>query len=200
MGMETEVKFRMEKDVWLEIKGEFGSRLKADHVERQTNQYYNTVGNELNERRIGLRLRVLEDRSILAIKRDTKVAHRRQEVEEVYEGRLERLPEESPALRELLAEVGASYEDIVPLVMLRAERTVFLLEEEAFRAEVCFDEVAIVDVCREHMLYEVEFELVSGAEERLLQVVGAFRDKYGERVEQSAVSKLQYALELVACE
>jgi triphosphatase len=100
-------------------------------------------------------------------------------------------------LREFLEEIGCTYEDIVPLVTLQAQRTIYLLEEATLRAEVCFDDVTILGADQEFKLYEVEFELLEGSEERLLQFTEAFRDAHGDRVEQSAISKLQFALELV---
>ncbi|HEU4965396.1 MAG TPA: CYTH domain-containing protein [Bacilli bacterium] len=200
MPIETEIKFRTDKQTWHDLKTLYQADHQVHHIEHQTNQYYNTAGNELNDCRIGLRLRILDNQSILTIKRDTKDAHKREEIEETYPGHLDTLPPDSPALQALLDEIGTTYDQIVPLVMLRAERTVFLLDRPTFQAEVCFDDVSILDVCKEHKLYEIEFELLTGSEQDLLNTVAHFRDTYGDRIEQSAISKLQYALELTGCQ
>jgi triphosphatase len=198
MAIETEVKFRMDGATWAEIKEEYDRTHVLHNFEEQTNQYYNTVGNELEERKIGLRLRVMADKSVLTIKRDTEIAHKREEIEETYPAGTERLPEESPALQKLLADVGASYDQLVPLVMMTTRRSVYLIEEAELKAEVCLDDVSIVNVCREHKLYEVEFELIEGSEARLLEITRDFAARYGDRVEQSSVPKLAYAMELVS--
>jgi inorganic triphosphatase YgiF len=199
MANETQHNFRINNATWETIKDEFATRYRVHGMENQTNNYYNTVGNEIETLRIGLRLRVLPDegRSILAIKRDTEVVHKRVEIQEEYDGVWESLPPQSPALGELLQEIGCTYEDIVPLVTLQAQRTIYLLEEAELQAEVCFDEVTILGADAEFKLYEVEFELLSGSEERLLAITNAFRDQYGDQVEQSAASKLEIALGLV---
>jgi len=201
MAIETEVKFRMDRMTWEEIEDAYNRTRTVDHVEDQTNQYYDTINGEIGQRKIGLRLRILntENRSVLAIKQDTADPNKRLEIEEKYEGLLETLPEDSPALKQLLQDIGCTYDDIVPLVMLRTVRTIYMLEEDDLRAEVCFDDVSIVDVCREHKLYEIEFELLEGSEEKLMSIVSEFKNQYGDRVEHSAVSKLAYALKLVSC-
>lgn len=200
MAIEMEVKFRMNQDTWSKIKEDYEQLHPVSHVERQSNQYYDTSDRKLGAREIGLRLRVLEDRSILAIKRSTDDAHKRIEIEESYADAPDRLPHTSPALQELLQEIGAEYDDIAPLVMLRTERYVFDLEEAGFQAEVCFDDVSIVGRCREHKLYEIEFELLAGDEARLYQIVEEFQHKYGNSIEESAIPKLVYALNLVNCD
>lgn len=200
MAIEMEVKFRMDADVWAAIKADYDREHPLHHVERQTNQYYDTSDRRLGALEIGLRLRVLADRSILAIKRNTTEAHKRVEIEETYTEAPDHLPSDSPALQALLEEIGATYDDIAPLVMLRTERFIFEIEEQGVRAEVCFDDVSIVDRCREHKLYEVEFELLSGSEERLYQLVHAFQNQYGAAVQESSIPKLVYALNLVNCD
>ncbi|MGZ4106808.1 MAG: hypothetical protein ACXVDE_04700, partial [Tumebacillaceae bacterium] len=75
--------------------------------------------------------------------------------------------------------------------------TIYLLEEANLRAEVCFDDVTILGADQEFKLHEVEFELLDGSEERLLQITEAFRTTHGDQVEQSAKSKLEIALHLV---
>jgi inorganic triphosphatase YgiF len=200
MAIEMEVKFRMDADVWAAIKADYDRVHALHHVERQTNQYYDTSDRRLGALEIGLRLRVLEDRSILAIKRSTEEAHKRVEIEETYAQAPDSLPPDSPALGALMQEVGIQYEDIAPLVMLRTERFIYEIEEQGVRAEVCFDDVSIVGRCREHKLYEVEFELLSGSEERLYQLVHAFKNQYGASVEESSIPKLVYALHLVNCD
>ena len=200
MAVEMEVKFRMDREAWQEIKRDYEADNPLDHVERQSNQYYDTLDRRLSAEKVGLRLRLLEDRTILTIKRDTKEAHKRQELEENYPAGLERLPVESQALQDLLADLNISYDDLAPLVMLRTERSIYILKEGDVEAEVCFDDVSIIGRCREHKLYEVEFELLNGSEERLLQIVQAFQNKYGGRVQQSSISKLGYAMQLVDCE
>jgi triphosphatase len=197
MGIELEVKFRMERETWLAIKHDYEERHVVHRVEQQTNQYFDTLDRRLGKLRIGLRLRLLDERTILSIKRDTMEENKRQEVEEMYEGILEKLPVDSPALRDLLQEVGCLYEELAPLVMLRTERTIFKIEEAGVKAEACFDDVTIIGRCREHKLYEVEFELLEGSEERLLALVNSFRNQYGKAVQQSSVSKLGYAMQLV---
>ncbi|MGZ4134045.1 MAG: CYTH domain-containing protein, partial [Tumebacillaceae bacterium] len=180
-------------------KAEFDQKYAVHAVENQTNQYFNTKGNEIETLRIGLRLRTLpdENRSIVAIKRNTKDAHKRVEIQEEYAGVWDNLPPQSEAVRELMQEIGCTYEDIVPLVTLQAQRTIYLLEEANLRAEVCFDDVTILGADQEFKLHEVEFELLDGSEERLLQITEAFRTTHGDQVEQSAKSKLEIALHLV---
>lgn len=197
MAIETEVKFRTTAASWQEIKDDFERTYKLDHIEEQTNQYYNTKNGELDRLRIGLRLRLVKGRSIVNIKRDTKESHKREEMEEAYEGTLERLPQDSPILQNLLNEIGCAYEDIVPHVAMTTKRYVYLIEEPTVKIEVCFDDVLISGNGQDNPLYEIEFELVSGDEARLLELTAAFRAKHGSRVEQSAVSKLAYALQLV---
>ncbi|KEO82148.1 CYTH domain-containing protein [Tumebacillus flagellatus] len=200
MAIEMEVKFRMTADTWAAIKADYDGEHALHHIERQTNQYYDTSDRRLGAKEIGLRLRVLEDRSILAVKRSTDEAHKRIEIEETYTDAPDRLPPESPALQALLGELGIQYDDIAPLVMLRTERFIYEIEEQGVKAEVCFDDVSIVGRCREHKLYEIEFELLSGREERLYQIVQAFKNQYGTTVEESSIPKLVYALNLVNCE
>lgn len=197
MAIETEVKFRTTADSWQEIREDFERTYKLDHVEEQTNQYFNTKDGELDRRKIGLRLRLVKGRSIVNIKRDTKESHKREEIEEAYAGTLDRLPPDSPILQQLLKEIDRSYEDIVPHVAMTTKRYVYLIEEPAVKIEVCFDDVLITGNGRDYPLYEIEFELVSGDEARLLELTAAFRAKHGSKVEQSAVSKLAYALHLV---
>jgi triphosphatase len=198
MAIETEVKFRMDGATWAEIKEEYDRTCTLHDFEEQTNQYYNTAGHELEEQKIGLRLRVMADKSVLTIKRDTEIAYKREEIEETYPAGTERLPKESPALQKLLNDVGASYDQLVPLVMMTTRRSVYLIEEANLKAEICVDDVSIINVCKEHKLYEVEFELVEGSEERLLEIADEFAARYGDRVERSSVPKLVYALELVS--
>ncbi|ARU61751.1 hypothetical protein CBW65_12495 [Tumebacillus avium] len=197
MAIETEVKFRTTAASWQEIKDDFERTYQLDHIEEQTNQYYNTKNGDLDRLRIGLRLRLVKGRSIVNIKRDTKESHKREEIEEEYAGTLERLPQDSLILQNLLNEVGCAYEDIVPHVRMTTKRYVYLIEEPTVKIEVCFDDVLISGNGQDHPLYEIEFELVSGDEARLLELTAAFRAKHGSRVEQSAVSKLAYALQLV---
>jgi len=199
MAIEMEVKFKMERETWEEVCRDLMSAHETERVERQTNQYYNTSDDKLQQLKIGLRLRLLDDHSVLTIKRDTQDAYKRQELEERYDGILETLPPHSPALQGLLEEIGSSYDDLAPLVMMRTERTVFLLEEQGVMAEVCCDDVAIIGRCREHRLYEVEFELLEGSEDRLLQLVNTFKNRYGDRVTESRTSKLAYAVQWVNC-
>ncbi|ASS76304.1 hypothetical protein CIG75_16020 [Tumebacillus algifaecis] len=197
MSIETEVKFRTEQAAWQQIKEEFGHTYQLDHIEEQTNQYYNTTDGELDRLKIGLRLRQVKGRSIVNIKRDTKESHKRVEIEETYEGTLDTLPKDSPILNDLLQEIDRTYEEVVPHVAMRTKRYVYLIEEQTVKIEVCFDEVLITGNGRDYPLYEIEFELVSGEENRLLQLTDAFRVQHGSRVEQSSVSKLAYALHLV---
>ncbi len=198
MAIETEVKFRMERASWEQIKDDFDRLYQLDHTEEQSNQYFNTKGGELDRLRIGLRLRVVKGRSIVNIKRDTKESHKRQEVEEVYPGTLLALPEHSPILQSLLAEIGCSYGEIVASVAMHTERHVYMIEEKTVKIEVCFDDVTITGNGQEHPLHEVEFELIEGEEDRLLELAEEFRSKYGVLVEQSSVSKLAYAIQLVS--
>ncbi|MBL0386600.1 CYTH domain-containing protein [Tumebacillus sp. ITR2] len=200
MAIEMEVKFRMDADTWAKIKSDYDRERDLHHIERQSNQYYDTSDRRLGAKEIGLRLRVLEDRSILAVKRSTDEAHKRIEIEETYEDAPESLPPHSPALQELMTEVGIQYDDIAPLVMLRTERFIYEIEEQGVKAEVCFDDVSIVGTCREYKLYEIEFELVDGSEERLYQIVSSFKNQYGATVEESSIPKLVYALNLVNCD
>lgn len=199
MAIETEVKFRMEKAAWTAIKADYERDHTVDHIEEQTNQYYHDTKGQINERRIGLRLRRMPDKCVLTIKGDSADGIKREEIEETYPAATDSLPPDSPALQALLARVGIAYEDLVPQVMMTTRRTVFQLQEGGFAAAVCFDDVSILDTCREHKLFEIEFELVSGDESRLFEIVDAFHRRYGEQVERSGVSKLAYALNLVSC-
>jgi len=200
MAIETEVKFRMDRETWLAARAALVEEYGTFVVERQTNQYYTTADGQLEAQRIGLRLRVLDDASILCVKRDTKDAHKRQEVEERYEEILETLPRNSPVLQDLLNELGSTYDDLVPLVMLRTERTLLHITEPGVSYEVCCDDVAIVDRCREVKLYEVEFEHVDGSEELMWKRVDAFKNQHGDKVEVRTDSKLAYALQQVSCD
>jgi triphosphatase len=199
MAIETEIKYKVERAAWEQIKADFERDHRAERIEEQTNQYYTDTKGELNKRKIGLRLRLLPDATILTIKLDSKDGIKREETEEMYPPGTDTLPPDSPALQALLQKVGCSYDEIVPLVMMTTRRTVYLIREPGLVAEVCFDDVAILDICREHKLYEIEFELLEGEEKHLFALVDSFEKRYSGQLIRSTVTKLAYALQLVSC-
>lgn len=173
MPQELEIKLTLSPDAsrqahqWLMAQSE----ASAGATKTLINTYFDTPDADLNHRRAALRIRQAGDRYIQTLKTQGEFvngAHRRQEWEWSLDG---------PAL-DLSLLAGTPLADDLDLSMLNAafetnfERQIVMLDDGEAVIECAFDTGEIKAGERAIPLCELEFELKSGNEKRLLFWVG----------------------------
>ena len=131
------------------------------------NHYYDTPAADLNNQRSALRVRQTGDGFIQTLKSQgvfAKGAHRREENEwPLQDSSLDTALLEDTPLGE---QVDLS--ELVPVFETNFQRSILMLEDEAAVIECAFDSGVIRAGSRELPLHELELELKSGDESRLL--------------------------------
>lgn len=197
--LEREYKFRTDSATWNTINFRY-SKLHTDAEERQqTDTYFDTVSRQLNAAGQSLRLRHLNNDTILTIKKNTADKNIREESEEVYSRLLVELPVDSSLIRNLLNDNNLSYSEVQPVITMTTDRTIYPVSNYYGTVDVCFDHVTLYFDGKLHEFYEIEFELKSGHPQYLDVLVSEFQSLYGEYITPSVESKLNYATKIASC-
>ncbi len=132
------------------------------------NRYYDTPAGSLNERRIALRLRQQDDQFIQTLKTKGEFsggAHRRNE----WEWSLPSAELDISLLADTPLVGDEALGHLQPVFETNFERQIFMLHRDGAEIEVAVDGGSILAGDKVRPLYEVEFELKSGAPEVLLR-------------------------------
>ncbi|WP_286221812.1 CYTH domain-containing protein [Marinobacter apostichopi] len=132
------------------------------------NCYYDTSLGSLNERRIALRLRQQDDQFIQTLKTKGEFssgAHRRNE----WEWSLPSAELDISLLADTPLAGDEALSNLQPVFETNFERQIFMLHRDGAEIEVAVDSGSILAGDKVRPLYEVEFELKSGAPEVLLR-------------------------------